>query len=134
MTQKNEVMQQEIESQTKSPIRICDEICVLGQGQQYGTQITHSFRQPAQTVTAGFIRVDQAKQLRQQKKLDRAQRICESLVREHPDYVAALHTLGLVPADKENCEQALNYPVRAAMLNPRAWATLTALRGIYVPE
>jgi Flp pilus assembly protein TadD len=79
-----------------------------------------------------FMRLEEAEQLRQQGKLDRAQKICESLVRQHPDYMGALHTLGLVLADKENYEQALNYLVRAAMLNPRSWTTLTALSGVYL--
>lgn len=79
-----------------------------------------------------FIKLEQAEQLRQQGKLDRAQRICESLLREHPDYMVALHTLGLVYADKKNYEQALNCLVRAAMLNPRSWSTLTALSEVYL--
>ncbi len=80
----------------------------------------------------GFIRLEQAEQLRLQGKLDRAQRICESLLREHPDYMAALHTIGLIYADKENYQQSLNSLVRAAMLNPRSWSTLTALSGVYL--
>jgi tetratricopeptide (TPR) repeat protein len=80
----------------------------------------------------GFIRLEQAEQLRLQGKLDRAQRICESLLREHPDYMAALHTIGLIYADKENYQQSLNCLVRAAMLNPRSWSTLTALSGVYL--
>jgi Flp pilus assembly protein TadD len=96
---------------------------------------------PAETTTLkrgtnplqdSFIRLEQAEQLRQQGKLDRAQRICESLLREHPDYMVALHTLGLIYADKKNYEQALNCLVRAAMLNPRSWSTLTALSGVYL--
>jgi tetratricopeptide (TPR) repeat protein len=80
----------------------------------------------------GFIRLEQAEQLRLQGKLDRAQRICESILREHPDYMAALHTIGLIYADKENYQQSLNSLVRAAMLNPRSWSTLTALSGVYL--
>ena len=80
----------------------------------------------------GFIRLEQAEQLRLQGKLDRAQRICEALLREHPDYMAALHTIGLIYADKENYQQSLNSLVRAAMLNPRSWSTLTALSGVYL--
>lgn len=79
-----------------------------------------------------FIKLEQAEQLRKQGKLDRAQRICESLLREHPDYMVALHTLGLIYADKKNFSQALNCLVRATMLNPRSWATLTALSGVYL--
>ena len=80
----------------------------------------------------GFIRLEQAEQLRLQGKLDRAQRICKSLLREHPNYMAALHTIELVYADKGNFDQSLNSLVRAAMLNPRSWSTLTALSGVYL--
>lgn len=79
-----------------------------------------------------FIQLDRAEQLRREGKLDRAQKICESLLREHPDYMAALHTLGLIYADKKNYERSLDYLVRAVMLNPRSWSTLTALSGVYL--
>jgi hypothetical protein len=46
--------------------------------------------------------------------------------------MVALHTLGLIYADKKNYEQALNCLVRAAMLNPRSWETLTALSTVYL--
>jgi tetratricopeptide (TPR) repeat protein len=87
---------------------------------------------PTNALHDSFIRLQEAEQLRQQRKLDRAQRICESLLREHPDYMAALHTLGLVYADKKNHEQALNCLVRAIMLYPRSCSTLTALSGVYL--
>jgi len=83
-------------------------------------------------IQDSFIRLDQGEQLRQRKELDRAQSICESLLREHPDYMAALHTLGLIFGDKGNYEQALNCLVRAVMLNPRSWNSLTALSGVYL--
>ena len=83
-------------------------------------------------IQDAFIRLEQAEQLRLQGKLDRAQRICESLLREHPNYMAALHTIGLIYADKENYQQSLNSLVRAAMLNPRSWSALTALSGVYL--
>jgi tetratricopeptide (TPR) repeat protein len=53
-------------------------------------------------------------------------------VRRYPDYVAALHTLGLIYADKNNYERAFDCLARAAMLNPDSWATLTALSGVYL--
>lgn len=87
---------------------------------------------PPNPLQDAFIRVDQAEQLRRQGKLDRAQKICDAVVREHPDYVAALHTLGLIHADRNNLQLALNCLVRAAMLNPRSWSTLTALSGVYL--
>jgi tetratricopeptide (TPR) repeat protein len=79
-----------------------------------------------------FNRVKQAEELRLAGKLDAAQAICEQLLREQPDYWAALHTLGLVLVDKSDNEQALNYLVRAVMLDPRSCPSLTALGGVYL--
>lgn len=86
----------------------------------------------ANPLQESFIRLEEAETLRQQKKLDRAQKICESLLRSHPDYMAALHTLGLIYADKENYQRAFDCLARAAMINPRSWSTLTALSGVYL--
>ena len=79
-----------------------------------------------------FLRVQQAEALRRDGRFDQAQAICESLLRSCPDYVAALHTLGLVLADQERHRDALIYLVRAVMLNPRSWTALTALAGVYL--
>jgi tetratricopeptide (TPR) repeat protein len=79
-----------------------------------------------------LVQLDQAEQLRKQGKLERAQKICEALVREYPDYVGALHTLGLIHADRNNPQRALDCLVRAAMLNPRSCMTLTVLSGVYL--
>ncbi len=76
--------------------------------------------------------MEEADRLRQQGKLDRAETICFTLVRRHPGYVAALHTLGLVYLDKRNFERALDCLVRASMLNPKNWMTLTALSLAYL--
>lgn len=101
---------------------------------QAGKGLTGSERvvNAASSRQESFIRLQQAEQLRQKGRLDEAQSICESLLQRHPDYAGALHTLGLVLGDKENHQQALNYLVRAAMLNPHNWMTLTALSGIYL--
>jgi len=53
-------------------------------------------------------------------------------VRRHPGYVAALHTLGLVYLDKGNFERALDCLIRASMLDPTNWMTLTALSLAYL--
>jgi len=53
-------------------------------------------------------------------------------VRRHSGYVAALHTLGLVYLDKGNFERALDCLVRASMLDPTNWMTLTALSLAYL--
>jgi Flp pilus assembly protein TadD len=76
--------------------------------------------------------LEEAEQLRQQGKLDRAETICYPLVRRYPGYVAALHTLGLVYLDKGNFERALDCLVRASMLDPTNWMTLTALGLAYL--
>lgn len=91
--------------------------------------------QPAQSphpLRDSFVQLDQAEQLRQKGKLDRAKSICEELIRRYPDYMGALHTLGLIYADKKNYRRAFDYLARAAMLNPRSWNTLTALSGVYL--
>ncbi|HET9717990.1 MAG TPA: tetratricopeptide repeat protein [Pseudolabrys sp.] len=79
-----------------------------------------------------FARLQEAERLRQQGQYDRAEAICEALVRQHPDYMAALHTLGLILADQHRFAEALDCLVRAVMLSPRSWTTLTALSGIYL--
>jgi len=84
----------------------------------------------AKPLEDSFMRMREAEQLRQQRRFDRAQRICESLVREHPDYVAAHHTLGLIHTDKKNFDRAFDHLSRAAMLDPRSWITLTALGNV----
>lgn len=87
---------------------------------------------PFSSLQESFIRLQQAEQLRQRGKFDEAQSICESLLQRHPDYAGVLHTLGLIAGDREDHQQALNYLVRAAMLNPHNWMTLTALSGVYL--
>jgi len=72
-------------------------------------------------------KLEQAEAYRQQRKLDRAEAICSELLRHHPDYVAALHTLGLIYGDKNDHKRAIGPLFRAAMLNPQSWRTLTAL-------
>lgn len=75
--------------------------------------------------------LEDAERLRQQGKLDRAESTCHALTRRYPDYTAAWHTQGLVQLDKRNYERALDCLVRAIMLNPQSWMTLTALSRVY---
>ena len=75
-------------------------------------------------------RLCEAEQLFQHRKFDHAQKICESLIREHPAYMAAHHLLGLIHSAKKDHDRAFDHLSRAAMLNPRNWATLTALAGV----
>ncbi len=76
--------------------------------------------------------LEEAERLRQQGKLDRAEAICYPLARRYPGYVAAMHTLGLVYLDKGNFERALDWLVRASMLEPTDWKMLTALSLTYL--
>ncbi len=96
-----------------------------------GTLVSMSAPLTASNVLQeSFIKLEQAEQFRKLGKLDRARAICESLVRQFPDYMGALHTLGLIYADKNNYQRAFDLLARAAMLNPRSWTTLTALSGV----
>jgi len=85
-----------------------------------------------QLLRDSFVQLDEAEQLRQKGKLDHAQSICEALLRRYPDYFGALHTLGLIYADKRNYRRALDCLVHAAMLDPGSWTTLTVLSSVYL--
>ena len=87
---------------------------------------------PAGPLLQTHARLREAEKLRQAKALDKAQAICAELLRAYPDYVGALHTLGLVLADRRDYEAARLNLTRAVMLNPRDWKILTALAGVYL--
>jgi tetratricopeptide (TPR) repeat protein len=76
--------------------------------------------------------LEEAERLRCLGQLDRARTLCEPLVARYGDYFAALHTLGLIYFDKRDYPVALGLLVRAAMLNPRSWTTLTVLSDVYL--
>ena len=76
--------------------------------------------------------VQDAERLRLDGKLDRAQSECAALLRQYPDFVAALQTMGLVLADRSQYERAVDYLHRAAMLNPHDPNILTGLGGVYL--
>ncbi|MFW6028436.1 MAG: sulfotransferase [bacterium] len=76
--------------------------------------------------------VQEAERFRLTGKLDKARTTCLSVLRQYPDFVAALHTLGLTLADNAEYERALNNLHRASMLNPHDANTLTALGGVYL--
>ena len=88
--------------------------------------------EPSDPLRDTHRQLEQAEQLRLQGNLDRARKICEQLVSRYPDYFGALHTLGLICADQNQYPAALGFLVRAAMLRPRSWRTLTALSGVYL--
>ena len=89
-------------------------------------------KQPSNPLLEERKKLEEAERLRRARELDRAQRICKGILKRYPDYVGALHTLGLVLADKREYAQSLPYLVQAAMLNPKDWTTLTALSGVYL--
>ena len=67
-----------------------------------------------QMITA----VQEAEKLRLAGQLDRALSTCGAVLKQDPDYVAALFTMGLILADRSQYEKALGYLHRAAMINP----------------
>jgi len=89
------------------------------------------FSIPSNPLQASFSLLQEAEELRLQRKYGRAEEICESLLRRYPDYVAALHSLGLINLEKSNYQRAFDCLARAAMLNPDSWTTLAALGAVY---
>ena len=87
---------------------------------------------PANPLLTARKKLEQAEALRQAGKLAPAQKLCEAILKHFPDYVGALHTQGLILADRGKYTEALSYLVQAAMHNPRDWTTLTALSGVYL--
>ena len=87
---------------------------------------------PSNPLFEARTKLEEAERLRQARQFGQARKLCEAVLKHYPDYVGALHTLGLVHADKHEYTQALPHLVQAAMLNPRDWKTLTALAGVYL--
>jgi tetratricopeptide (TPR) repeat protein len=79
-----------------------------------------------------YEQLHEAEELRQSAKLDQAIRICEKLVRNHPEYWGAFHTLGLIFSDQKQYQRALDCLVRAQMLNPTNRSTVVALSSVYL--
>jgi Flp pilus assembly protein TadD len=98
---------------------------------EYGSSSTRT-AEPFDLPSESSLQLERAEQLRLQGLLDQAQKICESLLRRHPDYFGAAHTLGLVHIERRNYQRALDSLVRAVMLNPRSWTSLTALGQVYL--
>lgn len=72
----------------------------------------------------------ESERLRQAGKLIRARKICEDLLRDHPDFVGALHTLGLILADMGKYEEAATFLSKAVMLCAKDWRVHAALSGV----
>lgn len=73
-----------------------------------------------------------ARVLREQRNLDAAATICNSLLRQHPDHLCALQLLALIFIDQGNYLQALTCLARAEIVDPVNWETLTALAETYL--
>ncbi len=91
-----------------------------------------SFANPAEELRAAQQQLQEAETLRQKKFFDKAEVICSHLIRQYPDYYGALHTLGLIYADKGQHQRAVQFLVQAAIQHPRSWITQTALAGSYL--
>ncbi|MDB4117404.1 sulfotransferase [Amylibacter sp.] len=76
-------------------------------------------------------KLEKAETLRLKGMLDKAEKICFSVLRDHPKYYGAAHTMGLIYADKHDHEKAAQYLNRAAILHPKSWKTLVALAVEY---
>jgi tetratricopeptide (TPR) repeat protein len=77
-------------------------------------------------------RLIQAETLRLSGNFDSAEIICQDLLLAHPDYFAALHTIGLIFSDKGQHQKAVTSFINALMLKPKSWTSLTALAGEYL--
>lgn len=82
-------------------------------------------------VVGAHLKLAEADKLRKAGKLKQAQSICQALLDTYPDYVGALHTLGLICSEQTNYWAALSFFVRAAMLNPKDWTILVNLASVY---
>lgn len=96
---------------------------------KHGTVATGDSSNP---FLAARLSLGEAEQLRQSKQLSKAEAICSKLLQMDRDYVGALHTMGLILADKQDYEKSMISLGRAAMLNPKDWRVLTALAGVYL--
>jgi tetratricopeptide (TPR) repeat protein len=74
----------------------------------------------------------EAERLRQTGRLEAAQSACSRLIAQHPDFAAALHSLGLILSERGLHLDALPFLVRAAMHNPENWSIHTALGVAYL--
>ncbi len=87
---------------------------------------------PVNPMLQAHARLREAERHREAKAFDKAKPICTGLLKEYPDYVGALLTLGLVQAEIGEYEAARVSLSRAAMLDPREWRILTALARVYL--
>ncbi len=77
-------------------------------------------------------RVNEASHCRASGDTERAITICNELIGMFPDYWAAWHTAGLAYSDKHDYQRALDCLVRASIIAPDNWKTLSALSEVYL--
>ncbi len=77
-------------------------------------------------------RLSEADTERKAGNIAKAIKLCETLIDQYPDYVGALHILGLAHMAQRAYWPALSCFVRAAMLNPQDWTILTSLAQAYL--
>jgi len=77
-------------------------------------------------------RLTDANNARKSGDVSRAIKLGEALIDDYPDYVAALHTLGLSHLSRSAFWPALSCFMRAAMLNPGDWTILASLAQAYL--
>ena len=92
-------------------------------------------RQPAQTTPGNGANAHnqraRAAALYKSGRLDDAEKILEPLIREFPEYVGALVTLGLIQMERKQYLRALPCFSRAVMLCPHDWRILINLVHLY---
>ena len=82
---------------------------------------------PREKLFEASERLAQAETFRRAGEFRKAKRICEDLLKRHPRYVGALHTLGQTHLDAEEFDQAFEPLSRAQALAQDNWQVLTAL-------
>jgi tetratricopeptide (TPR) repeat protein len=73
-----------------------------------------------------------AEQMRGLGKLDDARRIAARVLSSYPDHYAALHTFGLIEADRGNLDAALLALTKADAVLPDQPITMVALASVYL--
>ncbi len=81
---------------------------------------------------AAHARLVEAERLRRAGNLDGAQAICQALLKEHPNYVGALQTLGVVHLERRSFQDAYRCLNLAALLCPEDAVTLDNLANAYM--
>ncbi len=86
----------------------------------------------SERLNDAYGRLAEAQAARDAGRISASIKILEPLIDDYPDYVAALHNLGLAHLAKQAYWPALSCFVRASMLNPEDWTILTSLAQCYV--